>query len=203
MRRRGVGSPTRRVIVLALGLLVVAARGSIVRAAGEAPPAAGAAAPSSDFATIVEALTAPQRRRAVAPLSPSLEGMPLPPGAQIMPRAHVIDHGEGSLVDGRAHVNLGSVFAEHAVIDEPSALVIITQALGKTDCAGLAVTNRTATGFDVVDLHEARCSAAFAWLAVAPRRLQQGARGSAPMGPMEQPTPAGVTATEAAPVEHR
>ena len=62
------------------------------------------------------------------------------------------DYGNTTLVNGRAHVNLDPILKDICVIDEQNPIKVICQP-GFEDCKGLAVVNKSATGFEIVELN--------------------------------------------------
>ena len=77
------------------------------------------------------------------------------------------DHGSGRLVNGKAHIELDPILAKNIVVDEQHPLRIFVQAEG--DCKGVYVTNKSGTGFDVVELANGVSSIPFSYTVVANR----------------------------------
>ncbi|MBE0644011.1 MAG: tail fiber domain-containing protein, partial [Bacteroidetes bacterium] len=69
--------------------------------------------------------------------------------------------GEGQLRNGRVHIELDAEFARRAAIKESSPLKVFVQL--EDDCNGVFITNKTATGFDVVELRRGRSNARFSY----------------------------------------
>jgi hypothetical protein len=65
------------------------------------------------------------------------------------------DYGNVTLVNGKAHVDLDPILKDIAVIDADNPIKVICQP-GYEDCKGLAVINKSAEGFDIVELNSGR-----------------------------------------------
>jgi hypothetical protein len=63
------------------------------------------------------------------------------------------DYGEGNLSDGQAHIELDPVFLQTVTVDARHPMKVFVQVEG--DCNGVYVTNKTSTGFGVVELEGA------------------------------------------------
>jgi hypothetical protein len=77
------------------------------------------------------------------------------------------DVGTGKLVNGRAHIELDPLLAKNIFIDESHPLKVFIQLEG--DCKGVYVTNKTASGFDVVELNGGTSNIEFSWQIFANR----------------------------------
>lgn len=82
------------------------------------------------------------------------------------------DYGEGQLVNGKAHINLDPLFARSVCINDKHPLRVFIQLEG--DCNGVYVTNKTANGFDVVELKNGTSNTNFSWHIVCNRANQAG-----------------------------
>lgn len=71
------------------------------------------------------------------------------------------DYGTGTLVNGRAHVALDPVFSMNILVNAAHPLRAFVQLEG--DCAGVYVTNKSAEGFDVVELQGGTSNVDFTW----------------------------------------
>jgi hypothetical protein len=60
------------------------------------------------------------------------------------------DYGQGKLMDGKAHIEIDTLFAYFIMVNEKHPLRVFIQLQG--DCNGVFVTNQTPHGFDVVEL---------------------------------------------------
>ena len=83
------------------------------------------------------------------------------------PEIYFQDYGEGQLVNGRAHIELDPDFAKNVTINEKHPLRVFIQL--EDDCYGVYVTNKTKTGFDVVELNGGKSNAKFMWTVTANR----------------------------------
>ena len=83
------------------------------------------------------------------------------------------DYGFGKLQDGQVNIAIDPLFAETVELDEPYHVFV---QLNDPDCNGVAVTNRTAAGFDVVELCGGQSDAEFSYRVVAKRRGYAGTR---------------------------
>jgi len=77
------------------------------------------------------------------------------------------DYGTGELVAGRAHIEFDPIYAANVTISRDHPVRVFIQVEG--DCNGVFVTNKTSTGFDVVELARGTSNTAFSWHAVANR----------------------------------
>jgi len=66
------------------------------------------------------------------------------------PEAYYEDYGQGKLVNGKVHIDMDPDFAKNICVNEKHPLRVFIQLEG--DCKGVYVTNKTATGFDVIEL---------------------------------------------------
>jgi hypothetical protein len=62
------------------------------------------------------------------------------------------DYGYGQLVNGRTHIDLDPIFAKNVAINEKHPLRVFIQLEDNEFCKGVVVKNKTALGFDVVEL---------------------------------------------------
>jgi hypothetical protein len=72
--------------------------------------------------------------------------------AQESPEYFYSDYGTVQLVNGRAHVDIDPILADIIVVDANNPLKIFPQA-NILNCNGLAVINKTATGFDLIEVN--------------------------------------------------
>lgn len=77
------------------------------------------------------------------------------------------DYGSGRLVNGRAHVDLDPILAKNIIVDATHPLRVFVQLEG--DCNGVFVTNKSGSGFDVVELAGGSSNTAFMWTITANR----------------------------------
>ena len=83
------------------------------------------------------------------------------------PEVFFQDHGSGKLENGKVHIELDPIFAKNIVANEKHPLRVYIQLEG--DCKGVYVTNKTQTGFDVVELNGGNSNAEFSWFVNANR----------------------------------
>jgi hypothetical protein len=88
------------------------------------------------------------------------------------------DYGTGQLVDGRARIVLDPTFAASITVNEKHPLRVFIQLEG--DCNGVYVTNKTAAGFEVVELAQGKSNVKFSWHIV-------GNRADEELGGVRQP----------------
>jgi len=77
------------------------------------------------------------------------------------------DYGSGRLVNGKAHIELDPVLAKNIVVDDRHPLRVFIQPEG--DCKGVYVSNKTGTGFEVVELSNGHSNVSFSYTVVANR----------------------------------
>jgi hypothetical protein len=77
------------------------------------------------------------------------------------PEIYFQDYGSAQLVNGKAHVNIDPTFAKNVVVNEKHPMRVFVQLEG--DCKGVYVTNKTANGFDVVELGGGISNVPFQW----------------------------------------
>ncbi len=77
------------------------------------------------------------------------------------PEFYFEDYGEGQLVNGKARIDLDPILAKNVAINEKHHLRVFIQLDG--DCKGVYVTNKTTTGFDVIELNGGSSNTPFEW----------------------------------------
>ena len=77
------------------------------------------------------------------------------------------DYGSATLVNGKVHINLDSIYAMNVAIDDKHPLRVLITLEG--DCKGVYVTNKTSTGFDVIELQGGNSNVKFTYEVVANR----------------------------------
>jgi hypothetical protein len=77
------------------------------------------------------------------------------------------DYGTGELVNGKAYIKMDPIFTKNIHVDEDSPIKVFVQLEG--DCKGVYVTNKTAQGFEVVELQGGYSSVPFSWTVTATR----------------------------------
>ena len=79
------------------------------------------------------------------------------------------DYGEGRLQDGRAHIDLDPTFAGAVDISAANPLRVFIQLEDDETVLGVVVKNKSATGFDVVELGGGNSNAPFQWQVICNR----------------------------------
>ncbi len=77
------------------------------------------------------------------------------------------DYNTASLSNGKVHIDLDPLFAKTVSINEKHPLRVMVTL--NDECNGVFVTNRTATGFDVVELNHGTSNASFTYEVIANR----------------------------------
>ncbi|HTA26324.1 MAG TPA: hypothetical protein VK809_00940 [Bacteroidia bacterium] len=67
------------------------------------------------------------------------------------PEAYFEDYGQGQLVNGKVHIDMDPSYSKNICVNDKHPLRVFIQLEG--DCKGVYVANKTATGFDVVELN--------------------------------------------------
>jgi hypothetical protein len=78
------------------------------------------------------------------------------------------DKGHARLVDGRASIQLDPIFSNNIFVSDDYPLTVFIQLEG--DCNGVYVTNKTASGFEVIELQGGQSDVEFSWLVMANRK---------------------------------
>jgi hypothetical protein len=68
------------------------------------------------------------------------------------PEFYFQDYGQSQLVNGTVHVEIDELLAKNVIINEKHPLRVFIQLEGNENCKGVVVKNKTAKGFDVVEL---------------------------------------------------
>jgi hypothetical protein len=85
------------------------------------------------------------------------------------------DFGTGQLVNGFAHIDLDPIYALNVVVDSAHPLRVFVQLEG--DCNGVYVTNKSTTGFDVVELNNGQSNISFQYMVTANVADEKDAQG--------------------------
>ena len=88
------------------------------------------------------------------------------------------DYGEGKLSNGQVHIELDPVFLQTVTVDDKHPLKVFVQVEG--DCNGVYVTNKTSTGFDVVELQGGESDVLFSYRVVCKRKYYEDVRLATP-----------------------
>jgi hypothetical protein len=84
------------------------------------------------------------------------------------------DYGEGQLVGGRVHIDLDAEFQQTVTVSAQHPLKVFVQL--EDDCNGVFITNKSATGFDVVELQQGTSNARFSYRVVCKRKYYEDER---------------------------
>ena len=84
------------------------------------------------------------------------------------------DYGEGRLVNGRVHIDLDAEFQQTVTVSAQHPLKVFVQL--EDDCNGVFITNKSATGFDVVELQQGNSNARFSYRVVCKRKYYEHER---------------------------
>jgi hypothetical protein len=79
------------------------------------------------------------------------------------------DYGQGRLREGRAHITLDPTFAGAVDISDANPLRVFIQVEDDENVLGVVVKNKSASGFDVVELGGGRSNAPFQWQVICNR----------------------------------
>ncbi|MBS1587064.1 MAG: hypothetical protein JSS82_16140 [Bacteroidetes bacterium] len=97
----------------------------------------------------------------VSTLAKDVDGQTVTLHCPETPEIYFQDYGSSQLVNGRVHVEIDPTFAKNVVVSEKHPMRVFVQLEG--DCKGVYVTNKTATGFDVVELGGGTSNVPFQW----------------------------------------
>jgi hypothetical protein len=97
----------------------------------------------------------------VATCVPDVNGNAVTLHAPETPEFYFQDYGQAQLSNGHAHINIDPILAKNVTINERHPLRVFVQLEG--DCNGVYVTNKTSTGFDVVELNSGASNVSFQW----------------------------------------
>jgi hypothetical protein len=98
---------------------------------------------------------------AVSTSVPDLNGNPATLHATETPEFYFQDYGQGQLINGKTHIEIDPILVKNVTINEKHPLRVFVQLEG--DCKGVYVTNKTAHGFDVVELNGGTSNTSFQW----------------------------------------
>jgi hypothetical protein len=87
------------------------------------------------------------------------------------PEAVFQDFGIGQLIDGQAHITLDPDLTINITVNEDHPLKVYITLEG--DCKGVYVTNKSAEGFDVIELQGGKSNVPFSWQIVATRANEE------------------------------
>lgn len=81
------------------------------------------------------------------------------------PESLFMDYGIGKLTNGKVHIEIDPILSKNILVDENHPLKVFIQLEG--DCNGVYVTNKTATGFDVIEINSGKSNISFSYSIVA------------------------------------
>lgn len=87
------------------------------------------------------------------------------------PETLFMDFGIGQLTNGMAHIEIDPDLSINILVDEDHPIKIFITPEG--ECNGVYVTNKSAEGFDVVELMGGKSNVAFSWQIVATRATEE------------------------------
>jgi len=82
------------------------------------------------------------------------------------------DYGIGQLINGIGQIAIDPIFANNITVNNEHPLKVFIQLEG--NCKGVFVTNKTATGFTVIELQNGSSNVSFSWHIVANRKNEIG-----------------------------
>ena len=97
----------------------------------------------------------------ISPTDGSVADMSVP----FNPEMVITDYGIGKLVNGRCSIKIDPVVSKRIHVSDEYPIKVFIQLEG--DCNGVYVTNKSATGFDVVELKGGVSSVPFSWTLTA------------------------------------
>ncbi len=106
------------------------------------------------------------------------DGTPIRLFSEEATEVYFTDYGDGTLQSGRAHIELDPRFLQTVTIDAAHPLKAFIQLEG--DCKGVYVTNKTSTGFDVVELQGGESYVPFTYRVVCKRKYFEDQRMPSP-----------------------
>ncbi len=77
------------------------------------------------------------------------------------------DYGIGKLENGKVRIEIDPIFSRNIRVDAEHPMKVFIQLEG--DCNGVFVTNKSATGFEVIELQQGNSNVDFSWSIVATR----------------------------------
>jgi hypothetical protein len=81
--------------------------------------------------------------------------------APVCPETVITDYGTGQLINGRCHIEIDPLITKRIFVSREYPVKVFIQL--EEDCKGVYVTNKSASGFDVVELMGGTSDAAFSW----------------------------------------
>ena len=71
------------------------------------------------------------------------------------------DYGSGTLIKGKSHIDIDPNLTKNIIVNDKHPLRVFVQLEG--DCNGVFVSNKTANGFDVIELNNGHSNVSFSW----------------------------------------
>ena len=96
---------------------------------------------------------------------PDLNGNPVVMHAPETPEMHFMDYGVGKLVNGKVYIQIDPILSKNIEVSEKHPLKVFIQLEG--DCKGVYVTNKSANGFEVIELQGGTTNVEFSYQIVA------------------------------------
>lgn len=158
-----------------------AANGANASAGGYFEVQQGGTAQTWSYVAVREAAGALGLRKIIGPgtvntIVDDLEGRRVALSCPEAPENLFMDYGSGRLENGRARITLDPILSKNIRVDDGHPLRVIVQLEG--DCNGVYVTNKSAHGFDVVELQGGASSTPFTYQVVANRADQLNPDGT-------------------------
>lgn len=85
------------------------------------------------------------------------------------PEIYFEDYGQGKLVNGITHIDIDPTIVKNVIISESHPLRVFIQLEDNENCKGVVVKNKSATGFDVVEMNGGTSNTSFQWHIVCNR----------------------------------
>jgi hypothetical protein len=85
--------------------------------------------------------------------------------APVGPETVITDYGSGKLAHGHCHIEIDPLITKRIFVGPKNPIRVFIQLEG--DCKGVFVTNKSASGFDVVELMDGTSDATFSWFFTA------------------------------------
>ncbi len=106
------------------------------------------------------------------------DGTPIRLFSEEATEVNFCDYGSDQLVNGRRHIELDPVFLQTVTVNSANPMRVFVQLEG--DCNGVYVTNKSNTGFDVVELGGGNSSVPFSYRVVCKRKYFESQRLATP-----------------------
>lgn len=80
------------------------------------------------------------------------------------PEFYFQDYGESQLINGKSHIDIDPILAKNITVNDKHPMRVYVQLEG--DCNGVYISNKTQTGFDVVELKGGQSNIKFQWTVI-------------------------------------